>query len=68
MRVNLELQSQEKMFPISLVLYLYKIMDVHLTECDNHFMMHIKHTLNLHHIICQLYSIKVGGKKILKIF
>ena len=59
---------RKKKFSTSLMLYLYKMMDVHETSCGHHFMMHesqiiMLYTWNLYSVVCQLYLNKTGRKK-----
>ena len=49
-------------------LYLYEMMDVNKTYCDNLFSMYVSqiimpHTLNSYHAVCQLYLNKTEKKK-----
>lgn len=59
----------KQFFPISLILYLHRMMDVHSTYCGNHFMMHVRqiiilYTLSWDSAACQLYLNKTGrGRK-----
>ena len=58
---------KEKIFFISLM-YLYEMMDVHQTYCDNHFMTYVSqismlYTLHLYSDVCQLY-LNVTARKI----
>ena len=66
-RVNPRVLIKGKTFSISLILYLYDMMDVHYTYCDNHFMMRVSQIImlytNLYSTICQLYLNKTGRKK-----
>ena len=60
-------QHKEKFISFSFLLYLYEIMDVHKTYCDDHFMMYISqimvlHSLNLYSNVHQLYINKTGKK------
>ena len=64
--VNPEFSSQEK-YLISFILYLYKMMDIHWTYCDNYSMLYVSqiimfYTLNLHSTVHQLYLNKTGRK------
>ena len=59
---------KEKFFSISLILYLYKRMDVHQTYYDNHFIIYASqiimlYILNLYSATCQYYLNKIGRKK-----
>ena len=54
---------------ISLILYLYEMMDDHHAYCDNCFMIYVSqiimlYTLNFYSAVCQLYLNKTGRKKI----
>ena len=55
---------KEKIFSISLILYLHEMMDVHQIYSDNHvseiIMLYI---LTLHSALCQLYLNKTDRKK-----
>ena len=59
---------KETFFSISLILWVYEMMDVQWTHCDNHFMMYTNqiimlYTLNLYSDVCQLYLTKTGRRK-----
>ena len=61
---------KEKIFSISLILYLYD-MCIFTKRCDNHFMMYVSqvimlYTLNIYSAISQLYLNKTGRKKEMK--
>lgn len=40
--------QEKKLFPISLILYLYEIIDVHQSCCDNHFMTGVYQIITLY--------------------
>jgi len=46
--VNPEFSSQEKNFSISLVLYLYEMMDGYQTYCGDHFVMFVSQIMMLY--------------------
>ena len=56
---------KEKIFSISLILYLYEMIDIHKTY-DNHFMVYVSQIimlyLNLYSAVCQLYLNENGRK------
>ena len=59
---------KEKVFSISLIVYLCEMMDVHYIYCGNYFMMYVSqiimwHTLNLYSVVCQLFLNETGRKK-----
>ena len=63
--VNTKRSHQGKIFFLSFLFYLYKIMDCHQPYCDNHFMMYTSqiimlYTLNLYNAVCQLQLNKTG--------
>ena len=67
-RVNPKSSHHEEniFFSISLMLYLYEMIDVRSTYCGNHFMMYVSQiTVN---DVCQLYLNKTGGKKDIYIY
>ena len=64
LRGNPEFSSQGKNI-VSLILYLYEMVDVHYTCCGDHFMMYeVKslYTLNLYSAVCQFHFRKIGIK------
>ena len=65
-RVNPKSSHHKENF-FSSILYLYEMMDIHQTYCDDHFMMFVSHifmlyTLNLYSAACHLYLNKTGRK------
>lgn len=61
-----ELITRKKTFSISLILYLYEMIDIH-KNYDNHFTVYVSqiimlYMLNLYSASCQLYLNKTGRK------
>lgn len=72
MRVNPKIYHPREKYIFFFFLYLYDMMDVHKTYCDNHFMMYksqiIKlYSLNLYSAMCQSY-LNITGRKKEKVF
>ena len=66
-RVNFKSFHHKKiLFSISLILYLYEMMDVHWTYCDKDFVMYETQIIILYlqtYIVCQLYLNKIGKNR-----